>query len=96
MRNVNVFVSADGKPYRRLAKTSGERVRFRTKVQGRKKAGRKKARRKKTIRFAPKRGRLYRFYAVAVDQAGNREAVPGEADATLRLKPKKKAKAKKR
>jgi len=32
------------------------------------------------------RGRLYRFYTVAVDGAGNREAAPARADVSVRLK----------
>jgi serine protease len=42
--------------------------------------------RKRRIRFAAKPRRRYRFYSVAVDKAGNREAAPGRADAKIRLK----------
>jgi serine protease len=41
---------------------------------------------KRRIRFAAKPKRRYRFYSVAVDKAGNREAAPGRADAKIRLK----------
>lgn len=41
---------------------------------------------KDTIRFRAKPRRRYRFYSVAVDRAGNREEVPGVADAKFRLK----------
>lgn len=60
---VNVFASANGGYYRRIAKTKKKRIRFRAKP-----------------------GRRYRFYSVAVDKAGNREGVPGIADAKFRLK----------
>jgi hypothetical protein len=33
------------------------------------------------LRFRAKRGRHYRFYSIAVDKSGNREAAPGTADA---------------
>jgi serine protease len=39
--------------------------------------------RKKRLRFHAKRRRSYRFYSVAVDKAGNREAPPAKADAKL-------------
>jgi serine protease len=39
-----------------------------------------------SVRFRLRRGRRYRFYSVAVDKAGNREAPPGEADARLKLR----------
>jgi serine protease len=39
--------------------------------------------RKKRHRFHAKRRRSYRFYSVAVDKAGNREAPPAKADAKL-------------
>jgi hypothetical protein len=42
--------------------------------------------RSRKIRFGAKAGRRYRFFSVAVDKAGNREAVPGTADAKLRLR----------
>jgi subtilisin family serine protease len=38
------------------------------------------------VRFRAKPGRRYRFFSVAVDKAGNREAPPGQADAKLRLR----------
>ena len=45
------------------------------------------------LRFHAKRHRRYRFYSVAVDNAGNREAAPATPDAKLK---KKKAKKKKK
>ena len=42
--------------------------------------------RKRRIRFGAKPGKRYRFFSVAVDKAGNREAAPGHADAKLRLR----------
>jgi serine protease len=36
------------------------------------------------LRFHGKRGRRYRFYSVAVDDAGNREAPPARADAKVK------------
>jgi serine protease len=36
------------------------------------------------LRFQSKRGRRYRFYSIAVDDAGNREAPPARADAKLK------------
>jgi serine protease len=63
LRWVNVFVSVDGRRYRRLTKT-----------------------RRKTIRFKGKAGHRYRFYSIAVDRAGNREARPKRPDARLRLR----------
>jgi subtilisin family serine protease len=41
---------------------------------------------KSRVRFHPKNGRRYRFFSVAIDKAGNREAPPGQADAKLRLR----------
>ncbi len=38
------------------------------------------------VRLRLKRGRRYRFFSIAVDKAGNREAAPGEADARVRLR----------
>jgi subtilisin family serine protease len=38
------------------------------------------------VRFRAKSGRRYRFFSVAVDKAGNREAAPGQPDAKLRLR----------
>jgi subtilisin family serine protease len=63
VKSIAVFASANGGPYRRIAKT-----------------------RNKRIRFGAKPKRRYRFYSVAVDKAGNREAAPGQADAKVRLK----------
>ena len=40
--------------------------------------------RAKSIVVRLKAGRGYRFYSVATDRAGNREAVPDEPDAKLR------------
>lgn len=40
----------------------------------------------KSLRFRGKQGRRYRFYSVAIDNAGNREAAPSEPDARLRVK----------
>jgi subtilisin family serine protease len=39
-----------------------------------------------SVRLRVKRGRRYRFYSVAVDKSGNREAPPGEADSGLKLR----------
>ena len=44
---------------------------------------------KKKIRFHGKRGRRYRFYSIALDQAGNRESPPAIPDAKARLKKKR-------
>jgi serine protease len=63
IKTVNVFASANGGRYRRVAKTK-----------------------KKKVRFRIKRGRRYRFYSIAVDRDGNREAPPEKADAKLRVK----------
>ncbi|MDP9228221.1 MAG: S8 family serine peptidase, partial [Actinomycetota bacterium] len=41
---------------------------------------------KKTVRFRPKRGGRYRFYSIATDKAGNREAPPPEPDERIRVK----------
>ncbi len=38
------------------------------------------------LRFHPKRGRRYRFFSIAIDNAGNREAGPGGPDLELRVK----------
>jgi subtilisin family serine protease len=38
------------------------------------------------LNFRAKAGRRYRFFSVAVDKAGNREAPPAQADAKLRLR----------
>jgi subtilisin family serine protease len=38
---------------------------------------------KKRLRFRAKARRKYRFYSIAVDKAGNREAAPAKADAKL-------------
>jgi hypothetical protein len=38
------------------------------------------------VRFRAKRGRLYRFYSIAVDKDGNREAPPPAADAKAKVK----------
>jgi subtilisin family serine protease len=35
------------------------------------------------LRFHAKRGRHYRFFSIAIDKGGNREATPGKADAKL-------------
>ena len=35
------------------------------------------------LHFHAKRGRHYRFFSIAIDKAGNREAAPGKADAKL-------------
>jgi subtilisin family serine protease len=37
------------------------------------------------VRFRPKPGRRYRFFSIATDKAGNREAAPGQPDAKLKL-----------
>jgi serine protease len=62
IRSVAVFASANGGPYRRIAKS-----------------------RRASIRFAAKGGRRYRFFSVAVDRAGNREAPPTRPDTKLRV-----------
>ena len=41
---------------------------------------------KSRVRFRAKSGRRYRFFSVAVDKAGNREAAPEQPDAKLRLR----------
>ena len=41
---------------------------------------------KSHIRFRAKIGRRYRFFSIASDEAGNREAAPGRPDAKLRLR----------
>lgn len=41
---------------------------------------------KAKVRFRGKPGRRYRFYSIAVDNAGNREAAPSVPDARARLK----------
>ena len=61
LKTVNVFASANGGLYHRVAKTKKKKVRFRSKP-----------------------GRLYRFYSVAVDKDGNREAPPPTADARIK------------
>ena len=63
VKRVLVFASANKGRYRRIAKTT-----------------------KKKIRFRGKRGRKYRFYSIAVDNAGNRESPPATPDAKARLK----------
>jgi subtilisin family serine protease len=63
LKSVAVFASANGGPYRRIAKTGKGRV-----------------------RFAAKPGRRYRFFSIAKDKAGNREAPPSQPDAKLRLR----------
>jgi serine protease len=40
---------------------------------------------KDKIRFRGKRGKRYTFFSIAVDNAGNREAPPGLADARIRI-----------
>ena len=42
---------------------------------------------KRTVRLKVRRGPRYRFWAVATDRAGNREAEPSRPDARIRLKP---------
>ncbi len=61
LKTVNVFASANGGLYHRIAKTKKKKVRFRSKP-----------------------GRLYRFYSVAVDKDGNREAPPSTADVKIK------------
>jgi serine protease len=39
---------------------------------------------KAKLRFAAKRGRRYRFYSIAIDDAGNREAPPAAPDAKVK------------
>jgi serine protease len=41
---------------------------------------------KSRVRFRAKSGRRYRFFSVAVDKAGNRETAPGQPDAKLKLR----------
>ena len=41
---------------------------------------------KSSIQFRAKVGRRYRFFSIASDKAGNREAAPGQPDAKLRLR----------
>ena len=40
--------------------------------------------RRKSIVFRARRGKRYRFYSVAGDRAGNREAAPADPDAKLK------------
>ena len=40
---------------------------------------------KTTLRVLAKAGRRYRFYTIAVDRSGNREAVPARPDLTMRV-----------
>jgi serine protease len=40
---------------------------------------------KSKVGFHARRGRRYTFFSIAVDHAGNREAAPGLADATIRI-----------
>jgi serine protease len=63
LKTVAIFASANGGRFRRVAKTTKQKVRFRA-----------------------KRGRLYRFYSIAVDKDGNREAPPPAADAKAKVK----------
>jgi serine protease len=63
LKSVAVFASANGGPYRRIAKTG-----------------------KGHVRFGAKPGRRYRFFSIAKDKAGNREAPPSQPDAKLRLR----------
>jgi serine protease len=44
------------------------------------------------VLFRAKRGRRYRFYSIAVDEAGNTEAAPAGPDAKAKLKKRKKKK----
>ncbi len=60
VKKVLVFASAKGGPYRRIGKTTKDKLRFHAKPH-----------------------RRYRFYSIAVDKAGNREAAPARADAKL-------------
>jgi len=51
----------------------------------------KRKRKKEGFDFVPKRGKRYRFFSVAVDEAGNAEASPPKSDAKLgRKSPKRK------
>lgn len=61
LKTVAIFASANGGLYRRIAKTT-----------------------KKKVRFRAKPGRRYRFYSIAIDKDGNREAPPLTADAKLK------------
>jgi hypothetical protein len=61
VKKVLVFASANGRPYRRIAKTS-----------------------RKKLHFNSKPGRRYRFFSIAVDNAGNRETAPARPDAKLK------------
>ncbi|WP_445149332.1 S8 family peptidase [Baekduia sp. Peel2402] len=49
------------------------------------KAQKIKTTRAHTFRLRGVRGRLYRFYTIAIDHAGNREAPPARADASVRV-----------
>ena len=51
---------------------------------------------KRTFRFEPKRKGRYRFYSVAVDNAGNAEAAPTAPDEELRIKSTPKGSKKKK
>jgi serine protease len=41
--------------------------------------------RRRSFRVRGRRGGRYRFYSVAIDKAGNREAAPGRPDVTVRV-----------
>jgi subtilisin family serine protease len=66
VKKVLVYVSVNGRDYRKLGKVKG-----------------------KSIRFRGKKGKKYRFYSIAIDEAGNREAAPAEPDAKLNRKKKR-------
>lgn len=76
IKTVELYVARKRK-YRLIGTTSRDVWKF------------KRSRRNKDFRFVPKRGKRYRFYSVAVDNAGNREAAPERADAKLKPKRKK-------
>ncbi|MGI8731624.1 MAG: S8 family serine peptidase [Solirubrobacteraceae bacterium] len=42
--------------------------------------------RKRSLRVRVRPGSLYRFYTIAVDNAGNREAIPSRRDLTMRIR----------
>jgi subtilisin family serine protease len=75
VKTVRILVAPKGsKDYRLVGKTKKKVWRF------------KRNHKKKKFRFVPKRGKRYRFYSVAIDEAGNREAAPAKSDEQLRVK----------
>ena len=74
------------------AKPKGSKRGYRLIGVTRKDVWRFKKRKNKDFRFIPKRGKSYRFFSVAVDEAGNPESSPPKSDAKLGRKSKRKRK----